>query len=424
MRSYLLLVWLALQHLLSWAQPVCQTEAYRLQLLSRNATLAGRINSLETFTQNQQLRAHAEQSEQLSPAAPGPAVITIPVVVHVVFNTAAENISDDQIRSQIEVLNQDFRRRNADTINTPDIFRNVAADCGFQFVLAQVDPHGYASSGIVRKYTRVQSFSINDDIKRSSAGGDDGWDADRYLNIWVGNLIDGALGYSSLVGGPKEVDGITVLYSAFGTLAGTEAPFNRGRTATHELGHWLNLIHTWGDAPCGDDHVEDTPWQQAADRGCPGGVTKTCGPGPYGDMYMNFMDFTNDDCMNLFTVGQKVRMRSLFVPGGLRYPLLSNPALTEIPKADTISFSPLGELPFTGLYLYPNPASDWLVVQVSRLNQQGVSLEFYNAWGQKILSVVLHQTLQQINVSALPKGVYYLKSPSSMAGAVAKFVKM
>jgi Pregnancy-associated plasma protein-A/Secretion system C-terminal sorting domain len=415
---------LALPQLSTWAQPLCQSAAYRTELVGHNPALAARINAIEAFTQNQQQPTPSAASPQALPKVPTPDVITIPVVVHVLFHAQPQNISDEQIRSQIDVLNQDFRRTNPDTINTPAIFRPVAADCGFQFQLARADAHGYASSGIVRRYTQVSAFGINDDIKRSSAGGDDAWDPEKYLNIWVGNLVDGILGYASVVGGPKEVDGIAVLYSAFGTVGAVSAPFNRGRTATHELGHWLNLIHTWGDAPCGDDHVEDTPWQEAADRGCPGAVAKTCGPGPYGDMYMNFMDFTNDDCMNLFTQGQKARMRTLFAPGGLRSSMLSNQVLTEMPKADTISLAPFGELPFTSLYLYPNPATNLLVIQVSVISPQGVGLEIYDALGQKKLTLVLHQTLQQVNVSSLAKGVYYIKTLNSKVGQVARFVKL
>ncbi len=199
-------------------------------------------------------------------------LITIPVVVHVVYHSDAENISDAQIKSQIEVLNADFEKRNGDTTEIPSYYRSLAANCGFRFGLALQDTNGQATTGVIRRYTEVTSFSINDGIKSAATGGDDAWDRDKYLNIWVGNLTSSVLGYSSVVGGPKATDGVVVLYSAFGTTGVAAAPFNRGRTATHEIGHWLNLIHTWGDDSCGNDDVADTPPQQSPDYGDPAGI--------------------------------------------------------------------------------------------------------------------------------------------------------
>jgi hypothetical protein len=423
MRTCLLIsmfLWVALA---SSAQPACQTSQYRDLLMARTPGLAGTINSVEAFTRNQQQVSQTEVNGQIT--TPGSlSLITIPVVVHVLYFVASENISNEQIYSQINVLNQDLSRTNPDTINTPAVFRQFAADCGFKFVLAKVDPHGYATTGIIRKFTPVQAFDINDEIKHSQSGGDDAWDCDNYLNIWVGNLIEGMLGYSSVVGGPKDVDGITVLYTAFGTTGMVAAPFDRGRTATHELGHWLNLIHTWGDADCGDDHVEDTPWQEAPNRGCPTEVKKTCGPGPYGDMYMNFMDFTNDACMNLFTKGQNARMRSLFAPGGLRYPLLSTTELSAIPLADTIAATPTGEFGHSPLFLYPNPSSSVLAVEVSSLPAAGLNLDIYNSLGQKVQTVKLHQNVQEINISSLPVGIYFIKIADGTSSSVKKLVKI
>ena len=241
-------------------------------------------------------------------------IITIPVVVHVVWNTNSENISDAQIFSQIDVLNEDFRRTNSDANNTPSHFQSVAADSEIEFCLASIDPNGTATTGITRTQTSVTSFSIsNDAMKSSSSGGIDPWPQDDYLNIWVCDLGGGLLGYATPPSSwPNPDDGVVIGYRYFGTTGVVQAPYNKGRTATHEVGHWLNLDHVWGDSNCGNDNCNDTPTQQSANYGCPNGIsTSNCsGNGSYGDMYMNYMDYTNDACMNLFTQDQKSRMIS------------------------------------------------------------------------------------------------------------------
>lgn len=235
-------------------------------------------------------------------------VVTIPVVVHVVYNTAAQNISDAQIQSQLNILNQDFRKLNSDISLVPSVFSGLAADCEIEFCLAKRDPNGNATTGIVRKSTTVTSFSSNDNIKRNANGGSDPWNTSQYLNIWVGNLSGGLLGYAQFPGGSASTDGVVCLYTAFGNTGVAAAPFNKGRTATHEVGHWLNLRHIWGDATCGNDLVNDTPTQQTSNFGCPSFPRVTCSNGPNGDMFMNYMDYTDDACMYMFTAGQKTRM--------------------------------------------------------------------------------------------------------------------
>ena len=241
------------------------------------------------------------------------AVITIPVVVHVVYNTNAENISDAQIFSQMDVLNADYRRANTDAINTPAVWSGLAVDCEIDFCLATVDPNGAPTTGITRTSTSQTSFSISsDNVKSSSSGGKDPWPQDDYLNIWVCDLGGGLLGYAtppSNWGNPN--DGVVIGYRYFGTIGVVQAPYNKGRTATHEVGHWLNLDHVWGNGTCGNDNVSDTPRQEEANYSCPSFPhnTNSCGTSnSNGDMFMNYMDYTNDACMNMFTKGQKTRM--------------------------------------------------------------------------------------------------------------------
>lgn len=263
---------------------------------------------LTSRMQNVERESQQWIDQQQQSANKGAVVVTIPVVVHVVYNTASQNISDAQINSQITILNQDFRKLNADISIVPSVFSGLTADCELQFCLAQRDPSGNATNGIVRKSTTVTSFSSNDNIKRSANGGSDAWNTSAYLNIWVGNLSGGLLGYAQFPGGAASTDGVVILYTAFGNTGVAAAPFNKGRSATHEIGHWLNLRHIWGDASCGNDQVTDTPTQQTSNFGCPSFPHVTCSNGPNGDMFMNYMDYTDDACMVMFSAGQKTRM--------------------------------------------------------------------------------------------------------------------
>ena len=241
-------------------------------------------------------------------------VVTIPVVVHVVYNTPVQNISDDQVLSQITALNKDYRRLNSDTVNTPSPFKPLGADIQIEYCLARRDPNGNPTLGITRTFTNVVTFGLNNAVKFTSQGGIDGWDRNRYLNIWVCNLGSSLLGYAEYPGGPASTDGVVILYSAFGTVGIVGPPYHLGRTATHEVGHWLNLIHIWGDdnGSCsGSDQVDDTPNQAGENYGCPQFPRlDACSPSFPGVMSMDYMDYTDDGCMNIFTMGQSARMNA------------------------------------------------------------------------------------------------------------------
>lgn len=313
-------------------------SALTLLLLATVATAQHRSCAAEEVLQQQLLNnpAMREEVENImrhtehfiqSGGAQERAVVTIPVVVHVVYFNSTQNISDAQIQSQIDVLNADFRRTNADAVNTPAVFQGIAADCEVNFCMALQDPSGNATNGIVRKSTTVNGFSTNDNMKFNSTGGSDIWDRDRYLNIWVCNLSGGLLGYAQFPGGAAATDGVVCDYQYFGTIGTATAPFDKGRTATHEVGHWLNCYHIWGDdgTSCnGTDQVSDTPNQADENYGCPTFPAISCSNGPNGDMFMNYMDYTDDACMNVFTTGQKNRMQALFASGGFRFPLTTS----------------------------------------------------------------------------------------------------
>lgn len=302
------------------AQRNCGTMDYLQMQMQQDPGLAQRMQDIETYTQNwiqnnpQGLRT----------------VVTIPVVFHVIWNTTAQDISDSQVQAQIAQLNADFARLNSDAGNTPAAFATSAVDCEIQFCLAQQDASGVATNGIIHKNTTKTSFSSNDDIKKNANGGDAAWDASKYLNIWTGNLSGGLLGYAQFPGGNATTDGVVVLYSSVGSIAspGTAFPYAYGRTATHEVGHWVNLFHIWGDdgTGCsGSDQVSDTPNQAGNNFGCPVfPKTDACTSGN-GVMFMNYMDYTDDGCMNMFTAGQKTRMQALFTGSGARVSIVTSP---------------------------------------------------------------------------------------------------
>ena len=239
-------------------------------------------------------------------------VVKIPVVVHVVYKKASENISDAQIKSQIGVLNKDYRALNADKSKVPSSWKSFVGDTRIEFALATRDPRKKPTTGITRTTTLKDYFGTGDAVKSNARGGKSPWSTSKYLNIWVCTLGGGLLGYAQFPGGPKNTDGVVILNTALGTQGVATAPFNKGRTCTHEVGHWLNLRHIWGDLRgCGGtDYVIDTPDAQLPNYNSPTFPHITCNNGPHGDMFMNYMDYVDDASMFMFTQGQVARMRA------------------------------------------------------------------------------------------------------------------
>jgi len=264
-------------------------EVYH-RLLERHPEFRHRLVQIEQFTARSLLFGAMARAT----------VTTIPVIVHVVYHTATQNISDTQVNSQIKALNRDYRAKNADRANVPNVWEGLVADANIEFQLED----------ITRTQTDQASFGTDDGVKATDTGGIEPRSPDHYLNIWVCNLGGGILGYAQFPGGPAQTDGVVILSTAFGTTGTATAPFNLGRTATHEVGHWLNLHHIWGDTnDCsGTDYVADTPNAQLPNYGKPTFPHISCNNGPNGDMFMNYMDYVDDDTMVLFTTGQAARM--------------------------------------------------------------------------------------------------------------------
>ncbi len=245
-------------------------------------------------------------------------IATIPVVVHIVMDDPSR-VTDEQVQSQLDALNADYAGENPDAGNVPAAFAAVFGKSQIRFCLAQRTPDGQSTNGIIRKTSSTRSTTdVNDPVKRSVSGGSDAWDISRYLNIWVCRMDDNNdLGYTFMPGvsGISDSDvGLVTAYHAFGTMGTAEAPFNKGRTATHEIGHYFNLWHIWGANDCigscaDSDFVDDTPNQFECTYGEPVfPQTDACTGTGSGIMFMNFMDYVNDGAMHMFTQGQVDRM--------------------------------------------------------------------------------------------------------------------
>ncbi len=283
------------------SQRQCAANEVLEAQLTTDPSLRQRMQEIEAFTQR---FVQNPDAARLLPDG----TIEIPVVVNVLYKTTAQNISQAQIESQITVLNADFSATNSDYNLTSTYSSVKSGDIGVRFVLQAIN----------RKKTNKTSWQLNDGMKKSSQGGIDPTTPATVLNLWVCNLAGGYLGYAQFPGGAAATDGVVVDDNAMGTTGTAAAPFNKGRTATHEVGHWMNLRHIWGDATCGNDFVGDTPLHNTANYGCPAaGHLSTCTGNPV-EMTMNYMDYTDDACMYMFSTGQKSRMLAVFATGGPR----------------------------------------------------------------------------------------------------------
>jgi hypothetical protein len=380
------------------AQRLCSTDTYVREHFVAEPVLQNSVNRVPSVPSRDTSRDE---------------IIIIPVVVHVLFNNATQQISDAQVLSQIEVLNRDFRMLNSDKNRVPDAFKPFAADARIMFCLAKVDPNGRHTSGIVKKYTTNPFFMGDDGMKFTSSGGSDAWDSKRYMNIWVCELFGRSLGYATPPGGPAEKDGVVINYDVFGTEGRLRGGFNKGRTGTHEVAHWLGLKHIWGEEDCGDDGVFDTPKQKSYNFGCPTFPSKSnCSPNANGDMYMNFMDLTDDACMQLFTTGQKNNMRGLFALGGQRNAmLLSYQCDSSLASGAAL---PQDSLPGPTrpmiVSLYPNPVVSELHIDAGEFTTiTGKTATLYTAAGRVVQRYILRSEKEVINLNRLPAGLYILK---------------
>jgi len=372
-------------------------------------------------------------------------VLQIPVVVHVLYENDAENLSDEIIKSQIDVLNEDYGRTNADTINTRAVFDTIAGKAKFQFYLATIDPLGNPTTGITRTPTNVSSFmteaelytgQLLESMKKPSSGGVAPWPVEDYMNIWVCDIsFNGEialLGYATppnnlpnWEGDPltaPEYDGVVIQYSVFGREAvevmgnGQSVNF-LGRVVTHETGHYLGLRHIWGDGPCGQvDGIDDTPDAYSSGMSQCDHNANTCYDSPYDfpDMVENYMDYSAPSCQNMFTKGQVDFMFSVIVNNR-----------TELP--DTIANSnPNSILKYSSeLSVYPNPAKDRVTLNLSQL-EETTELQIIDITGkviwQSVYSIGSNQSQMNISTEAFSRGIYFLNARSRSSAYSQKIV--
>ncbi len=388
---------------------VCAQDLKRCAIgeVARPALLLRHQAMEEKIRQYVRLQAGATYDDQL---------IRIPVVVHIIHNNAAgvvggtdnNNISDEQVFSQIRVLNEDYRRE----AGTPGFNTSpVGADMNIEFVLASTDPQGNPSSGIVRQYSPQVSFDVFKDNFALSALSY--WDSNKYLNIWVTRIKDGYLGYGEFPGGDvngleeedvdEKIDGVIIDYKAFGRKTGTAVNgiYKYGRTLTHEIGHWLGLLHTWGDAFCGDDFCADTPPTERgnlSDACTP--LSSICRGTRTWNMIENFLDYTPDSCMNIFTQDQKARVRAILDISKRRRRLVINSQFS-LPAVEAFDVKVL-ENPTTGTAFR---------VQVLIPDYSDFSYRLFNGLGQEVRHKTYTDypsTVIEIPKGGLPPGVYNL----------------
>lgn len=306
---YILLFALVFNSFSLFAQRTCGAHHLHEKAMANDPMYRQKSEEIEEFT-----KRFIEKKATLRAAADEELII--PVVFHVVYKTDDQNISDTRLKEQIKILNDDFNALNSDISKVPEPFKLSVGMFKVKFVLANRDTKGNITTGINRYKTTVNAFSIDSEgIKSASKGGANAWDPNSYLNIWVGNIYDEAegdlLGYASFPSNAgKSTDGVALHYHHVGKT-GSLRPYNLGRTATHEFGHYFNLYHIWGDADrcTADDGIGDTPSQYTSSSGVPTfPKTDQCTKDYPGIMFMNFMDYSNDEALLMFTNMQADRM--------------------------------------------------------------------------------------------------------------------
>ncbi len=391
-----ILILLAISSLNAFSQRTCATTEKMNELKANNPSFAIHHQETMDYLQN----PNTTQSNKNANV-----VVTIPVVFHVLYKTSIQNISDAQINSQLTILNNDFRKLNSDfSTVVPAAFQGLGADVEILFCKATRTPAGVASTGIERKSV-PSSFVFENDY--FATAGLTAWDPTKYLNIWIGRFTNNQLlGFAYLPSAAGlAYDGLCIGDQFFGNTGTATAPFNKGRTATHEIGHYFGLLHPWGDdgSTCGtaanSDGVSDTPATNDPYSGCPTfpNNTNACTSTTNGSMFMNYMDYVNDACMAFFTNGQKTIMRNTL--NGPRASLLTSNGCASL------GLDEVGAI--QAIAVYPNPVSQYFIITSPHTTVDFV--EVYNVNGQLVKSQKLEEINNKIYIEDLESGVYYLR---------------
>lgn len=409
------------------AQRSCGAEQVKQQLIAKYPQAANFFAQKAQYIEAQEAAYEAIKQKTT-------ATVTIPVVFHIVLNQTQINALGgtsgirQRVLSQMETINEDYAKLNTDVSLVPAVFQPLAAASNIRFGLAHRKPDGTGTEGFEIATITASDIDINtgsagstiggSDAKYTSTGGLASWNHTRYLNIWVINPggASGLLGLTlppSFVsfGYPAEEVGVVINYGAFGRRTGSQQYFisgiDKGRTLTHEIGHFFELNHVWADnngcpPSSPDDGIADTPPQQAANYGCPSFPKISCSNGPNGDMFMNYMDYVNDACMQMFTQGQVNVMNAMVVSGGESFSLTQGDDLLQWPTG-------INELSVVDFNISPNPSKGLFTIDWgTRKDAQAISI--YNMMGQQVKKIALNPSNSYtIDLTALPKGVYGLQ---------------
>ena len=383
------------------------TQKVNQQLREQNPEIIKEQASIERYLQS------FKQVGQVKPRV-------IPIVFHVIYSSDRERISEQQIYSQLEALNRDFNHQ-VKTINHPAERLEGFADkkperIDITFCLAEVTIGDSKSTGVEYLATDVRTWQADQQIKSKKTGGADAYQPDKYLNVWVGAFDDAVSGFAQMPGGPSETDGIVIDYRFFGIGGSAVAPYDQGKTLTHLVGNYLGLYDLWNETvPCSDDGVKDTPIHNAPNVRCPDYRHLTLCSEKTVAMTMNFMDNTDDACMNMFTFGQMIRMHAVLGAKGPRKKLSSGASKCQVEQTiagrviDSRSKNNQDNFfaASPDLQIRPNPANEQMDIQVSRY-QGTVNLVIYNSVGQIVIQKRYANEIQQINTSQWENGIYFV----------------
>lgn len=358
-------------------------------------------------------------------------IYKVKLVFHVVYATAAENIPDSVIFSQVEVLNEDYRRLNADTTLTRAEFLPVAGDAGIEFELATVDPDGNPTTGITRTSGDggVLGFNPFQDNVKTEPGGKAPWPTDRYVNIWVCNILNGlgVLGYAyppdnapnwpagSTTDSSKQ--GVVLHYPVVGRnfSAPIDPTVARGRSLVHELGHYFGLRHIWGDSQgcVDDDGISDTPLASDASQQTCDTVINSCPDSPtdFHDMIENYMDYSDDRCLNMFTKEQIGIMRAML-------------QTSRAGVATVLTGIKTVENNFDAVQLFPNPSTGLVHLNTQIKNKKSYSYEVYNVMGEKLAGeseLSASENYRVLQLGSKPAGLYFVRITCGEQAVVKKF---